>query len=161
MLIFDENVQPIILESIYAPTVTDSFWVLDLNILDFKLAPLNIFEQIDVPSFMVSIQGFDFPLPTNWNILVVDDDSMILDVIQIQEAAGRSYKAFMYGPNMAMVKTPEIFVKQYFPTYPNVGPALNKHQMLCHPVAPGSWVCISGSDTYNKYLKDKVIGDLI
>ena len=161
MLIFDENVQPIILESIYTPTMTECFWVLDLNLLDFKLTPLGILEQIDSPTFIVSIDGFEFPLPTNWNILVVDDDSMVLDVVELSEAAGRLFKAMVYGPSMSMARTAEISVKQWYPNYPNVGPALNKHQMLCHPVAPGSWVCISSSDTYNKYLKDKVVGDLI
>jgi hypothetical protein len=161
MLIFDEKVQPIILESIYTPTTTELFWVLDLNLLDFKLAPLSILEQIEAPTFIVSIDGFDFPLPASWNILVVDEDSMILDVVELAEAAGRSFRAMVYGPNMHMAKTAEISVKEWFPNFPNVGPALSKHQMLCHPVAPGSWVCISSSDTYNKYLKDKVVGDLI
>lgn len=161
MLIFDEKVQPVILESIYTPTVTDSFWVLDLNLLDFKLASLGILEQIDSPTFICSVNGFEFPLPTNWNVLVVDEESMILDVIQLREAAGRSFKALVYGPNYAVPEVSEIFVKAYYPSFPNVGPALNKHQMLCHPVAPQSWICISGSDTYNKYLKDKVVGDLI
>lgn len=171
MLIFDENVQPVILDSIYAPTVTDCFWVLDLNLLDFKLTPLTIIEQSDGPTFMVSIEGFEFPVPTNWNILVVDEDSMILDVIQLAEAAGRLFKSFVYGTTynpatrgyqeMSMARTSEITVRDYFPSFPNICPALNKHQMLCHPVSPGSWVCISNSDTYNKYLKDKVVGDLI
>lgn len=161
MLIFNEHVQPIILDNIYSPVITDCFWVLDLNLLDFKLTPLGILEQIDCPTFTVSIQGFEFQLPTNWNILVVDDESMVLDVVELSEAAGRLFKAMVYGPTMSMAKTEEITVKGYAPSYPNVGPALNKHQMLCHPVAPGSWVCISPSDTYNKYLKDKVVGDLI
>jgi hypothetical protein len=161
MLIFDEKDQAVILDSIYSPCITDFFWVLDLNLLDFKLTPLGILEQIDAPTLLVSIDGFEFPLPAPWNILVVDEESMVLDVIQLEEAAGRSFRAMVYGPNMPMAKTSEISVKQYYPSYPNVAPALNKHQMLCHPIAPGSWICISSSDTYNKYLKDKVVGDLI
>lgn len=160
MLIFDERVQPVILDNIYSPTLTDCFWVLDLSILDFKLTPLGILEQIDAPTLVVSIEGFEFHLPASWNVLVVDDESMVLDVIELSEAAGRSFKAMVYGPDMSMVKASEIFVKDYLPTYPNVGPALNKHQMLCHPVSPGAWICISSSDTYNKYLKDKVVGDI-
>jgi hypothetical protein len=161
MLIFDDKVQPVLLDSIYQPTVTDCFWVLDLALQDFKLAPLGILEQIDAPTFIVSVDGFEFPLPASWNVLVVDDDSMVLDVIELSEAAGRSFKALVYGPDMVISRAAEIFVKDYMPTYPNVGPALNKHQMLCHPVSPGSWICVSSSDTYNKYLKDKVVGDLI
>lgn len=161
MLIFDENVQPIILDNIYSPTIAESFWVLDLNLLDFKLTPFTIMEQIDAPTLLVSIEGFDFPLPAYWNILVVDDDSMVLGIIELQEAAGRSFRAMVYGPNMSMARTAEITVKQYLPTFPNVGPSLNKHQMLCHPIGPGAWISVSNTDTYNKYLKDKVVGDLI
>lgn len=160
MLIFDEQVRPIVLESIYSPTITDCFWVLDLQLMDFKLTTLNILEQLDRPTFIVSIEGFEFPLPASWHILVVDEDSQVLDVIELAEAAGRSFKSFVYGPSMSMIRMPEISVKQWFPSFPNIAPVLNKHQMLCHPVSPGSWVCISPSDTYNKYLKDKVSGDL-
>lgn len=161
MLIFDDKVKPIILESIHTPTITDVFWVLDLNILDFKLTPLTILEEIVAPTVILSVEGFDFPLPASWNVLVVDEESMILDVIELSEVAGREFRAFVYGPSMPMARTSVISVKQYFPSYPNVGPSLNKHQMLCHPVSPGSWLCVSSGDTYNKYLKDKVVGDLI
>lgn len=161
MLIFDEKVQPVILENIYNPIITESFWVLDLNLLDFKLTPLQIIEQTDAPSLVVSIEGFDFVLPASWNILIVDDDSMVLDVVELSEAAGHAFKAMVYGPNLPMARISEISIKQYYPLYPNIGPSLNKHQMLCHPISPGSWICVSGGDTYNKYLKDKVVGDLI
>ena len=161
MLIFDENMQPIILESIYSPTITDCFWVLDLNLLDYKLTALTILEQIDAPTFVVQIEGFKFPLPANWNILVVDEESMILDVVELSEVAGRSFKAMVYGNTMSMARVSEITVTDYYPSFPNIGPALNKHQMLCHPVSPGAWINISSGDTYNKYLKDRVVGDLL
>jgi hypothetical protein len=161
MLIFDDNTKAIILESIHTPTITDHFWVLDLNLLDYKLTELKILEEIIAPTVILSIEGFDFPLPANWNILVVDDESMILDVVELSEVAGREFRALVYGPTMPMAKTAMITVKNYFPSYPNVGPQLNKHQMLCHPISPDSWINISSSDTYNKYLKDKVVGDLL
>jgi len=161
MLIFDDESNSVILDSIHVPTTTDHFWVLDLNMLDYTLTELKILEEIVAPTVIVSIEGFDFPLPASWNILVVDDESMVLDVVELSEVAGREFSALVYGPNVPMAKTAIISVKNYFPSYPNVGPQLSKHQMLCHPVAPGHWINVSSSDTYNKYLKDRVVGDLI
>lgn len=161
MLIFDKDNEAVILESIYAPTLADHFWVLDLNMLDFTLSPLLVLEEIVGPSIQILINGFQFILPANWNILVCDPESMQLDVIEVAEVAGKEFSAMLYGPNHSMVQTATIAATDYFPSYANIGPSLNKHQMLCHPVAPETWICISPSDTYNKYLKDLVSGDLI
>lgn len=161
MLIFDDEVKPCLIDSIYSPIIANYFWVLDLNLLDFKLTSLLVMEEIIAPTVELMVDGFKFPLPASWNILVVDDESMILDVIELAEVAGREFKALVYGPKMNMPKTMPIVVTNYTSSAINVGPMLNKHQMLCHPVAPDNWVCVSPSDTYNKYLKDKVVGDLI
>ena len=48
----------------------------------------------------------------------------------------------------------------YFVEYANVGPVLNKHQMLCHPIGPNEWVTVGPSDGFNKYLKDRIAGEL-
>jgi hypothetical protein len=161
MLIFDGDSQPIILDNIHGPTVSEHLWVLDLNALDFMLAPLMMLEEVVCPSMTLMIRGFQFTLPANWNILVYDRDTAQLDVVQLAEAAGRQFTAFSYGPSKSY-PTPEIItVTNYHVEYRNVGPSLNKHQMLCHPVGPEEWVCVSPSDTYNKYLKDIIVGDLI
>jgi hypothetical protein len=145
----------------YAPTVVEYFWVLDLNILDYKLTPLMVMEEVVAPTLEIMIGGFRFCLPSNWNILVVDEDSMVLDVIELSEVAGREFRALVYGPNMPTATSEIITVTDFHPSFTNVGPALNKHQMLCHPIRPGAWINVSPSDTYNKYLKDKVVGDII
>lgn len=161
MLIFDDETKAHYISSINGPIVAEHFWVLDLNLLDFKLTPLLVMEEIIAPTIELMIEGFAFPLPANWNILVVDDESMVLDVVELAEVAGREFKAFVYGPKMNMAKTITISVIDYTLSAVNVGPMLNKHQMLCHPISPDSFVAVSPSDTYNKYLKDKVVGDLI
>lgn len=160
MLIFDSNSKPVILDSIFVPTLTDYFWVLDFTLLDYTLAPLTTLEQTVCPSLQVRIQGFDFIVPANWNILVFDKETSQLDTVEISEAAGREFTAMVYGPNKSMPVAGMITVVDYFQEFVNVGPSLNKHQMLCHPIGPDTWVSIAPSDTYNKYLKDLTIGDL-
>ena len=161
MLVFDNNNQALILDSIHTPTITDHIWVLDLNMMDFTLAPLLILEEIVAPTIELMILGFRFVLPANWNILVVDDETLQLDVVEISELAGREFRVFLYGPNRPRHEMAVASVTDFHPNFHNVGPSLSKHQMLCHPVAPDLWVNVAPSDTYNKYLKDAVAGDLI
>lgn len=161
MLIFDDNSEAIILESIYAPTVTDHFWVLDLTMLDFTLAPLLVLEEIICPSVTLNIRGFKFTLPTNWNILIYTEETQQVDVVEVGNLAGREFTALVGGPNIRSHIPGRITVIDYTPEQQNVAPSLNKHQMLCHPIGPNEWINVAPSDTYNKYLKDLCVGDIL
>lgn len=161
MMIFDDHSRPIIIDSIHGPTMSEYMWVLDLAMMDFALAPIDILQEIVCPSIEVLIKGFQFILPAGWNILVYDRENAQLDVIELAETAGREFTAFTYGPSKASPSPAIITVTNYHNEFKNVGPALNKHQMLCHPIGPDEWVVISPSDPYNKYLKDIIVGDLI
>lgn len=160
MLVFDNN-NPIILDSIHTPTVADHFWVLDLNMMDFTLAPLLVLEEIIAPTIEMVIMGFAFPVPANWNILVVDEETSQLDVVEVAEVAGREFRAFVYGPNRPRHEMATISVSNYYPNHLTVSPSLYKYQMLCHPIAEDRWVNVAPADTYNKYLKDKIAGDIV
>ena len=160
MLIFDADSKPIILDSIFVPTLTDHFWVLDFNMLDYTLSPLTTLEQTICPALQVRVQGFEFIIPANWNILVFDKETSQLDTVEVSEAAGREFTALVYGPNKSMPTAGVITVVDYFQEFVNVGPSLNKHQMLCHPISSDAWVNVAPSDSYSKYLKDLTIGDL-
>ena len=161
MLIFDENTNAEILDSIHTPTASENFWVLDFNMMDFTIAPLLGLEEMIVPVMEVMIDGFKFVLPATWNMLVVDDDTYQIDVTPIEDLAGKQFNAMVYGPHMTNGKLAVVTVTDYSPSFMIVGPALNKHQMLCHPISAESWVCVAPSDSYNKYLKNCTMGDLI
>ncbi len=161
MLIFDENNHAIMLENIQGPVLSEYMYVLDLNMMDFTLAPLLVFEEVICPTIVLSIRGFEFELPANWNILISDHETSQLDVAEISELAGKEFKAVVYGMEMNNVELETIKVVDYIPNEQNVGPSLNKYQMLCHPINPKCWINVSPSDGYSKYLKDRVIGDII
>lgn len=161
MLIFDTHNQPIILENVDTPVLTDDFWVLDLQMEDYTLAPLMVLEEITGRSVELNINGFKFPLPTKWNILIIDPETNQLDVVVLKKVAGKDFYAFVYGPNKSRHDWVHVSVSNYFPSKLNVGPALFKHQMLCHPIDAESWINVSPSDGYNKYLKNKVAGDIL
>jgi hypothetical protein len=161
MLIFDNNNEPIILDNVESPVLTDTFWVLDLDIMDYTLASLLVLEEIIAPTIELNIKGFKFPLPANWNILVVDQETNQLDVVQLKKIAGKDFYAFAFGANKSRHDGVHISVSNYYPSKHNVGPSLFKHQMLCHPIDSETWINVSPSDGYNKYLKNKVSGDII
>jgi len=161
MLIFDDHSEAIILESIYAPTLTDHFWVLDLSILDYTLTPLLVLEEIVSPSVTLRIRGFEFNVPSNWNILVFAEETQQLDIVEVGNLAGREFTALVGGPDINASVPGGITVIDYTPEYQHVAPSLNKHQMLCHPIGPGEWINVAPSDTYNKYLKELIVGDIL
>jgi hypothetical protein len=161
MLIFDNNNKPIILDSVHTPIIAEYMWVLDLNLMDFTLVPLIILEEILSPTIEIMILGFRFSLPATWNILIVDEETSQLDVVEVSNLAGKEFQALIYGPTCGKPENHTVTVTNYFPTAINVGASLNKHQMLCHPISPNLWINVAPTDTYNKYFKNMVIGDLI
>lgn len=164
MLIFDEEMTPIMLDSIYTPTPTEFMWVLDLSIMDYTLAPLMNLEEIISPSIEIMVYGFRFHVPANWNILVFAEDTSQLDVIEVSETAGREFTSFVINhenPNIMKYLGGLVSVTDYQVERMNVAPSLAKHQMLCHPIGPKQWVNVAPSDTYNKYFRDLVVGDIL
>jgi hypothetical protein len=161
MMIFDENSTPTILDSITTPTIAEMFWVLDMTMDDFTLTNLFVLEEIVSPTIELQVDGFHFALPASWSILVCDEETMQLDVVDIASVAGKEFKAMVYGPNYNMVEAVSVSATNYHPNYANVAPSMSKNQMLCHPISPEAWINVSPSDAYNKYLKGKVAGDFV
>ena len=161
MLIFDDNSEAIILDSIYTPTITEYFWVIDLSMLDYTLTPLLVLEEIICPSVTLNIWGFSFNVPANWNILVFSNETQQLDIVPTGDIAGREFTALIGGPDIHCSTGGLIKIVDWTPEYQHVAPSLNKHQMLCHPIGPNEWINIAPGDTYNKYLKELVVGDIL
>lgn len=161
MLIFDEHNKPMILDSIHGPTVTEYLWILDMNLLEFTLAPLAMLEENVCPSLKLEIRGSEIILPASWNILIFDPETAQLDVTPVSQVPGREFTAFVYGPTKFRHEPATVTAIDYYVEYKNVGPSLNKHQMLCHPISSDEWIVVSGSDGFNKYLKHAGIADII
>lgn len=161
MIIFDDNSRPILLDSIYVPLVTQHMWILDLNMMDYTLSPITILEEITAPSMMVQIHGFAFMLPTTWYMLVFDEETMQLDSVCVEDLPGKEFTALVSGPTLQKAMPGKVIVVDYDSKFKNVGPLLNKHQMLCHPISTDMWVSVSPTDVYNKYLKEKIVGDIL
>lgn len=161
MLIVDENDSSVILDSIHVPTSAKYFWALDLKMQDFTLAELKILEELHAPSIVVRIDGFAFPLPASWNILAMDPDTCQLDVVEVANVAGKEFYAMVYDNDRGMAKPAMIQAVDYLPNHHHVNPSLNRHHMLCHPISQNSWINVAPNDSYNKYMKNMVVGNLL
>lgn len=160
MLIYNEHTKPIIIESIHTPLASSFMWVLDLEMQDYTLAPIQMLEEIYSPAITLDVLGFSFTLPSNWFVVVYDSETMQLDVVKVADLTGQMHTLLGGGPSITRATPVYATPVDYSPQYKHVGPSLNKHQMLCHPVAPGFWINVSPIDTYSKYLKDAIAGDL-
>lgn len=161
MLIFDENNHAVLIDSVKTPLTTEYFWVLDLEILDFTLAPFLMLEETVAPHSTLDVLGFRFSVPTTWHILSYSEETMTLDSVPIKLLSGKNFTSFVYGFNTALAIPGKIKVVDYQVEDISYGPSLNKHQMLCHPISPETWVIISPSDVFNKYLKECNVNDIL
>lgn len=160
MLILDENNDTIVLNNINDPILTESCWVFDASILDFKLMKVVALEEIVTPGIEVMINRFKFVIPAKWNIMVADMETTQVDCIEAKNLAARDFSALALGPTALTHQLPVITVTNYFPQYKIVTPIIGKTHMLCHPIASNFWIAISPNDLYNKYMKNVLIGDL-
>lgn len=161
MLIVDENSKSLIMDSIHVPTSANHFWALDLKMQDFTLAELKILEELWAPTIIVRINGFAFPLPASWNILAMDPETSQLDVVEVSSVAGKEFYAMVYDNDRGMASPGLIQAVDYKADFHNVNPSLNRHHMLCHPISNSTWICVAPNDSYNKYMKNMVVGNLL
>ena len=160
MLILNEDNQTILLDSIYNPVKSEYFWCLDTVEQDFMLAPLLVLEEITAPTFTISLGGFNFDVPASWNILIYDNETMQIDSIELGNASGKDFRAFIYGAQENHHQGQIIRISNLTPMAKTVAPLLNKHQMLCHPISPKHWVCVTPHDV-QKHLKNLYVGNLL
>lgn len=163
MIFLDENSIPIMIESIDIPTISEYFWSYSLKEMDFMLTEIKTFEELVTPSLIISVMGYVIELPANWNVLVYSPETSQLDTVEAFRLARVNYDLVVYNHRVDRIETnigESATVLDYFPMSKLRTPSLHKNTMLCHAIGTDHWICVAPTDNYNKYLKNKVIGDL-
>jgi hypothetical protein len=161
MVILDENNDPILLDNIDIPFPVSHFWALDLELMDFTLKKLLLSEELTTKTLSIVINGYFLEAPADWNILVYSPETSELDVVEFLDLTKYQFSAFLFNHKKNKLIENIIKVVDYNPYTKVQTPSLIKNIMLCHPMGYDNWTCIAPTDSYNKYLKDKVIGDLL
>jgi hypothetical protein len=161
MIIVEENNECYKIDDVQSPISASHCWVLDLQQLDYTLNEIKVLEEIVGPSLAIDIAGFQFSVPSDWNILIMDEDTSQLDVTSIESLTSSNFKAMAYDFDKGIVRAMPLKVIDYSSSSSSVNPALNRHTMLCHPISRTHWINIAPNDPYNKYLKNLAVGDII
>lgn len=161
MVISNEYSNPIVIDNVNVPLSCDYFWSLDLKYMDFSISPIEYLEEQTVPAFLVNIKGYLFYIPCAWNILVYSEETSQLDMIRLSDATKMYYNAVVYNHKRDTIISGRIKVIDYSPEVVITAPNVSKNKMMCHAIGEDYWVMLSTSDTYVKFLKNKVIGNLI
>ena len=161
MVILDENNEPILLDNIDIPFPVSHFWALDLDMMDFTLKELTLSEELTTKTLALSICGYYVEAPADWHLLVYSTETSELDVVELSDLTKHTFSAFAYDHKKNKLMQNDVRVVAYNPYAIVQTPSLVKNIMLCHPLGYNMWVCIAPTDSYNKYLKGMVIGDLL
>jgi hypothetical protein len=161
MILLDENSEPVILDNIDIPFPVSHFWALDLDLMDFTLKELVLSEELaGIKKLSITVNGFLVEAPADWNILIYSPETSDLDVAEFSDLK-YGFSAFAYNHRTNRLVPNEVRTVNYTEDAVIQAPSLVKNTMLCHPIGNDAWVCIAPTDSYNKYLKGKVIGDLL
>ena len=161
MLIMNELNNTVLLDNLYDPIISSDFWVMDLNIFDYTLTRLCMIEEATTPVFLVNIGVVNFIVPTSWYVMVFDDETSQIDAVSFSELTGKDHTVLVSNSNSLQPTGINMRIIDYKSSDKIVYPTLLKHQMLCHPIYEQMWINISPNDVYNRYLKNKFIGDLL
>jgi hypothetical protein len=161
MIIVNENNDSVLLHNISTPVPSTHFWVLDLVLMDFNLIPLNMLEEQWCKCVAIEIEGFCFSVPATWHVLITDEDTSILDTIEAENLSNHNFDLVVYDNDKSFGYCSPVRIIDSSADECVVYPSLNRHQMMCHPISPSRWIAIAPNDGYNKYFKDKLLGDIL
>lgn len=160
MYYFDSENKLVFVESLFTPIVDKYMWILDLENDDFTLSEIDMLLEITVPTIDVYIDGMPITLPTNWHIVIYDDEIGVMDVVQVSEILGGNFKLFTYGFSDLLVTGSSYRITNYTAKNTCVFPNLSKKQMLCQPINGDQWICIGPTEAFAKKLKNMVVGEI-
>lgn len=161
MLYFDSENKLICVDSVYDPIIDNYMWILDLDNYDFTLTDITLLLELTVSTLSLVIDGLTCVLPTNWFVVIYDDEIGMMDVVQVCELMGRNFKLFTYGFSDLMVSGSSYIIQKYTPKQTCTMPNLSKKQMLCHPINDEQWICIGPTEAFAKKLKDMYVSELL
>lgn len=134
MLILPDYAFPYIIDDVNGPVIPKHNWFYDADLNDILLRPIRMLEETTGPTVKVRINDFEFYVPVSWNLLVVDDDTKMIDTVQITQCASNNYLAFLTHPNSSSYKLSKIVLLDLEMQRSCVHVMIPKMHMLLHPV---------------------------
>ena len=100
------------------------------------MRPIRLLEETTGATVRVRINDFELLIPAAWNLLVVDDETKIVDTIQITQCGSSNYKAFMMHPDESSYALSDIVLIDLLAREACVHVTIPRMHMILHPVGP-------------------------
>ena len=136
MLVITEYNHPYSISDLTAPIVPKFNWIFSTELMDFSLSPIMYLEETTGAALKIMINKYAFEIPASWNILVVDEETMMIDTIPIADCSTKSYKAFLFCPTSMNLFLDDIKFIDLVPHVSLCHTSIPKNSMICHPVGP-------------------------
>lgn len=174
MLILPDYLGAYMIESTSSPIIPQHSWCFDAAALDFMLKPILLLEETEGEAVLTRINNFEFYVPESWHILVVDEDTRLIDTVPIKKAV--KFQAFLMNPTVSTFETSKIVLLDLVPMARLTHVSIPKGCMTCHPVGPITsksarglpparnlpiWSCLIGPQDLHKYLNDVTAKELL
>jgi hypothetical protein len=136
MIVLPDYGFPYILDNVSGPVVPKYSWFYDVSQNDFVLRPIRLLEETIGATVTVKINDFTFDVPASWNLLVVDEETKIVDTVPITQCSSNNFLAFMMHPDAHDYYLSPVVLIDLKMKGSCVHTMIPRMTMMLHPVGP-------------------------
>lgn len=125
---------PYLIDDVSGPVVPKYSWFYDVELNDFMLKPIRLLEETTGPTVRVRINDFAFNVPASWNLLIVDEETKLVDTVQITQCSSSGYLAFLMHPSTFDYHLSPIILEDLYMKESCAHTMIPRMNMMLHPV---------------------------
>ena len=134
MIILADYGFPFHIDDVSNPISIKHCWFYDSELNDFLLRPIRLLEETTGPTVKVQINQTIFDVPASWNLLVVDEDTKLVDTVQITQCSSSNYQAFLMHPDLSRYILSPVILLDLEVKKSCVHVMIPRMHMMLHPV---------------------------
>jgi len=116
------------------PVVAKYSWFYDVPLNDFVLKPINLLEETVGKTVTVHINDFEMKVPASWNLLIVDEETKMVDTVPITQCS--SSKAFLMHPETHDYYMSDVVLLDMVDHEECTYVMIPRNSMMLHPCGP-------------------------
>lgn len=144
------------------PFPSNHFWVFNGIEVDFMYGKISHVEEYSGATVTIKCDKHDeiITIPANWYILALDKESYRIDMVPILSCSTYEHDAFVFCSTHQRVETVKIRVLEFNNGGIVYAPNLPKASAIVCPFTDTKGIIVGPVDLH-RYLKEKVVGDLV
>lgn len=116
------------------PVMAKFSWFYDASLNDFVLRPINLLEEAQGATIRVRINNFEFNVPAFWNLLIIDDETKMIDTVPISQCASSNFSALLMHPDTHDYHISPVVLVDLYPSEICTYVMIPRLHMMLHPV---------------------------